>query len=167
LLLWEPQIVHYHFHKIPSLVHIMSQINPLHIIPAYFFKIHLISLYSYTHIFIHHSSVALQPFVGSWLLLQFHNFFTQTVGLLGWVISPSQGHYLHTGEHKHRINAYTDIHALSGIRTHDPSVRASEDSLCLRSCGHRDRHTHIPAFKFTNQDSGIVTDIIRYFCQFK
>jgi hypothetical protein len=27
-------------------------------------------------------------------------------------------------------------HALSGIRTYDPSVRASEDSSCLRPCGH-------------------------------
>jgi cytidine deaminase len=28
------------------------------------------------------------------------------------------------------------IHALSGIRTHDPSVRVSEDIACLRPCGH-------------------------------
>jgi hypothetical protein len=42
---------------------------------------------------------------------------------------------------KHRINARnTDIHALSGIRTHDPSVRASRDSSCLRPRGHCDRH---------------------------
>jgi hypothetical protein len=66
-------------------------------------------------------------------------FFTQTVGLLGRVISPSQGRYLYTGQHKHRINAYTDINALSGIRTHDRSVRASEDSSCLRLRGHYDR----------------------------
>jgi hypothetical protein len=30
----------------------------------------------------------------------------QSVGLLGWGISPSQGRYLHTEQHKHRINAY-------------------------------------------------------------
>jgi hypothetical protein len=69
--------------------------------------------------------MALQPFVGPWPLLQFRNHFAQTVGLLGQVISPSQGLYLHTGQHKHRINTHTDMHALSGIRTHDPSVRAS------------------------------------------
>jgi hypothetical protein len=40
----------------------------------------------------------------------------QSVGLLGRGISPSQSPYLH------RIN--TNIHALSGIRTHDPSVHA-------------------------------------------
>jgi hypothetical protein len=39
----------------------------------------------------------------------------------------------------HRINAHnTDIHALSRIRTHDPSVRASEDTSCLRPRGHCD-----------------------------
>jgi hypothetical protein len=75
-----------------------------------------------------------------WPLLQFRNHFTQTVGLLGGVISPSQDLYVHTGRHKHRINAHTDIHALSGIRNHDLSVRTSEDSSCLRPRGHCDRH---------------------------
>jgi hypothetical protein len=78
------------------------------------------------------------PFIHQWLysaLLGPGLFFrfvissTKTVGLLGRVISPSQGHYLHAEQHKHRINA--NIHASSGIRTHDPSFRASKDSLCL------------------------------------
>jgi hypothetical protein len=34
---------------------------------------------------------------------------------------------------------HTDIHASSGIRTHDPSVRASEDSSCPRPRGQCDR----------------------------
>jgi hypothetical protein len=55
------------------------------------------------------------------------------------MISPSQGRYLHTGQYKHRINAYTDIHDLSGIRTRDPGVRESEDSSCFRPRGHYDR----------------------------
>jgi hypothetical protein len=58
-------------------------------------------------------------FIHQWLyspllgpgLFSFVIFFTQTVGLLGRVISPSQGRYLHTGQHKHRVNAHTDIHA--------------------------------------------------------
>jgi hypothetical protein len=83
--------------------------------------------------------MALQSFVGPWPLSQFRKLFTQTVGLLGRVISLSQGRYLYTGQHKHRINAHTDIHTLNGIRTHDPSVRASEDSSCLRQHGHCDR----------------------------
>jgi hypothetical protein len=32
-----------------------------------------------------------------------------------------------------------NIHAVGGIRTHDHSVRASEDSSCLRPLGNRDR----------------------------
>jgi hypothetical protein len=36
----------------------------------------------------------------------------QTVGLLGRVISSSQGLYLHTGQHKHRINTYTKLPCL-------------------------------------------------------
>jgi hypothetical protein len=41
---------------------------------------------------------ALSAFLVSWS-------FTQSVALLGRGISPSQGRYLHTGLHKHRINA--------------------------------------------------------------
>jgi hypothetical protein len=44
-------------------------------------------------------------------------------------ISLSQGRYLHTEYHKHRINARTDIHVSSGIRIHDPSVLEGEDGL--------------------------------------
>jgi hypothetical protein len=36
----------------------------------------------------------------------------------------------------------TDIHALSGIRTDDPSVRVREDSSCLRLRGHSDRQEY-------------------------
>jgi hypothetical protein len=39
----------------------------------------------------------------------------QMVRLFGRVISPSQSRYLHRGQHKHRINAHTDIHTLSGV----------------------------------------------------
>jgi hypothetical protein len=66
--------------------------------------------------------MALQPFVGPWTLFQFIDPM-QPVGHLGRGISPSLGLYLHI-EHKHRINAHTDIHALSGIRTQDPKVLA-------------------------------------------
>jgi hypothetical protein len=72
--------------------------------------------------------MALQPLLGPGHVFNFVIiFFTHTVGLLGQVISPSQGRYLYTRKHKHRINVYTDIHALSGIRTHDPSFRVRED----------------------------------------
>jgi hypothetical protein len=38
--------------------------------------------------------------LGPGLFFSFVIFFTQMVGLLGWVISQSQGHYLNTGQHK-------------------------------------------------------------------
>jgi hypothetical protein len=44
---------------------------------------------------------------GPWPLIQYRNHISQTVGFLGRVISPSQGRYLNTGQHKHRINTYT------------------------------------------------------------
>jgi hypothetical protein len=84
------------------------------------------------------SFISVQPFVWPWHLLQFRNIFLYTVGLPGWGIIPSQGPYLHTGQHKHRIDAHTDIHALSWIWTHDLSVRESEDSSCLKPRGHYD-----------------------------
>jgi hypothetical protein len=72
--------------------------------------------------------MALPAHSGPRPLIQFCNHFSETVELFGRVISPSQGRYLNTGQHKHRINAYThtpNTHAFSGIRTHDPSVQAS------------------------------------------
>jgi hypothetical protein len=54
------------------------------------------------------------------------------------VISPSQGLYLHIEQHKYE-QKNTDIRALSGIRTHDPSFREIEDNSCLRRRDHCDR----------------------------
>jgi hypothetical protein len=68
--------------------------------------------------------MALPAHSGPRPLIQFRNNLLQSAELLGRVISPSQGRYIHRGQHKHRINARTDTHALCGIRTHDPSVRA-------------------------------------------
>jgi hypothetical protein len=67
------------------------------------------------------SLVALQSLkdLGRPTYRRFLELFRHTVGLLGRVISPSQGLYLHrTTEHR---KTRTNIHALSGIRTHDPS----------------------------------------------
>jgi hypothetical protein len=55
------------------------------------------------------------------------------VGLLGWGISLTQGLYLNrTTQHG---KTRTHIHASSGIRTPDPSVRTVEDITCLRPLG--------------------------------
>jgi hypothetical protein len=45
-----------------------------------------------------------------------------------------------------------NIHALSGIRTHDPGFRASEDSACLRPLGYRDRRYGLLLVKFSVYD---------------
>jgi hypothetical protein len=107
-----------------------------------------IQLYQLRSSFIHQCFYT--PLLGPGLFFSFviFFFFTQTVGLLERVISPSQGRYLHTRQHKHRINAHTDIHALSRIRTHD-SVRASEDNSCLRPPGHCDRPVYKYQLEFT------------------
>jgi hypothetical protein len=81
---------------------------------------------------------------GSTALIDLDCFFSflihsQSVGLLGRGISPSQGRYLHTERHKHRINAHKHINAFSGIQNHDLSVRAGEDGSCLRPRGHYHR----------------------------
>jgi hypothetical protein len=73
------------------------------------------------------------------LFFQFHDHFYR----LWRVISSSQGLYLNTGQHKHIHTP--NIHALSGIRTHDPSVRASEDNSCLRPRGYCDRRLRMLA----------------------
>jgi hypothetical protein len=51
------------------------------------------------------------PTYGCTALMDLGRFFslliyTQPVGLLGRGISPTQGHYLHTEQHKHKINAH-------------------------------------------------------------
>jgi hypothetical protein len=81
-------------------------------------------------------SLALQPFVGPRPLFSFLIFYT--VGRTPWTgDQPSQGRYLHTGQYKHNKRTQTSMPC--GIRTHDPSVRAGEDSSCLRPRGHCDR----------------------------
>jgi hypothetical protein len=49
---------------------------------------------------------ALQSFCWTFAAFSVSWSYTQSVRLLGRGISPSQGRYLHTEEHKHRINAH-------------------------------------------------------------
>jgi hypothetical protein len=46
---------------------------------------------------------------------------------------------------------HTDIHVLSGIRTHDPSVQTGEDGSCLRPRGHCDRQENTQVLEFTTK----------------
>jgi hypothetical protein len=49
----------------------------------------------------------------------------------------------YTQKNTNTEETHTDICASSGIRTHDPSVRAAKDSSCLRERGHSDRRKDI------------------------
>jgi hypothetical protein len=75
----------------------------------------------YTFCFAIFFSVALQSLkdLGHLTYRRFLELFRHMVGLLGQEISPSQGLYLHrTTQHR---KTRTNIHALRGIRNHDPS----------------------------------------------
>jgi hypothetical protein len=58
-------------------------------------------------------------------LIQFRNHFSQAVGLLRRVISPSQDRYLKTGQHEHRINAYTHKTSMPSVGF-EPTIPVSE-----------------------------------------
>jgi hypothetical protein len=82
-------------------------------------------------------SMALQPFVRPWPLVQFLNLYI--AGRTPWkgdqpVAKPLLAY---TGQHKHRINAHT--HASKEFQPRIPSVRAGEDSSCLRPRGQCDQ----------------------------
>jgi hypothetical protein len=80
------------------------------------------------------STLSLYGSTALWTLAIFFNFFIlYTVGRTPWTGDQPVARPLST----HRINA--DIHASSGIRTHDPSTRTGEDGSCLRLRGHCDR----------------------------
>jgi hypothetical protein len=86
--------------------------------------------------------------LGPWSphIKRFLELFRHMVIILGRVISPSQGLYLHrtTQHRKTRAN----IHALSGIWTHDPS---NQPANRLRPHGHCDRlNVYLLAFKTTS-----------------
>jgi hypothetical protein len=68
------------------------------------------------------------PWNASWMF-QFLNL-SELVGLWGGGgISLMQGCYIH-------MTTQTDIHALSGIWTHNPTVRAGKDISCLKPRDH-------------------------------
>jgi hypothetical protein len=76
--------------------------------------------------------MALPANSGSRSFIQSVIIFSQTVGLLGRVISPSQGRYLNTGEHKQRINAYTYQTSMSWAGF-EPTILASERAKTIHA----------------------------------
>jgi hypothetical protein len=72
-----------------------------------------------------------------------------------------QGLYLHRTAQYRKTRIY--IHASSEIRSHDPSIRAAEDSTCLRKRGHWDRlHNRIYS-QVKGSENGI-SQRLKYFC---
>jgi hypothetical protein len=93
--------------------------------------------------------MTLQPL---WTLAAFQFSDLFTIGRTPWtsdqlIARPLPKHRREQTQNKH-IRVYTpNIHALSGIRTYDHSVRASENSSCLRPIGYRDRPIHTIYFR--------------------
>jgi hypothetical protein len=95
-------------------------------------------------------SLSLSLSLSLWLCIPFvlGRFFSflilHTVGGPPWTGDQPVARPLHT-HNTYRTNAHTDIHASSGIRTNDPSVRVGEDISCLRPRRHCDRlKMHFP-----------------------
>jgi hypothetical protein len=79
--------------------------------------------------------MALQPFVEPWPLFSFLTLVDRTP----WTGDQLVARPLPAHDSINTKWTQTDIHASSGIRTHDPRIWAGEDSSCLRSRGHCDR----------------------------
>jgi hypothetical protein len=80
--------------------------------------------HTYTHIYIYIFTGSTAP-LGPGLWFSVLWLFLQTVGLLGRVISSSQGLYLNRGQYKHRINTYTYQTSMPCVRL-EPTIPASE-----------------------------------------
>jgi hypothetical protein len=94
--------------------------------------------------------MALQPL---WALASFRFPDLFTIGTTPWtsdqlVARPLPKHRTAQTQNKHIY--IPNIHALSGIQTHDHSLWANEDSSCLRSLGDCDQLTHVYLHKIRN-----------------
>jgi hypothetical protein len=90
------------------------------------------------HSFINGTTALCWAQASSWVS---KSFFTKSVGLLG------RGSVIRK--------------ALSGIRTHDPSVQASEDSSCLRPRDHCDRRNSRPTLR-KSQPSFFLSNLFHF-----
>jgi hypothetical protein len=93
---------------------------------------------------VHHTTehtLSLSLSLSLWLynpldLGRFSSFLIYRVGGTPWTGDQPVARPLPTHRTTQTQNKRTDIHASGGIRTHDPSVRAGEDSTCLRPRDH-------------------------------
>jgi hypothetical protein len=93
--------------------------------------------------------MALQPL---WSLVAFQSPDLFTIGRSPWTRDQFVARPLPKYRTVQTPNKYIytpNIHALSWIRTHNHSVRASEDNSCLRPLGYRDRRKRYYVLKIT------------------
>jgi hypothetical protein len=90
--------------------------------------------------------MSLQNFVVPWPL--FRSLILHAVGWTPWTGDQPIARPQPIHRTKQRIKE-TNIHALGGIRTHDPSVRASEDISCVRPRSHCDWHLETDSMKLS------------------
>jgi hypothetical protein len=115
-------------------IHYWSRIHKLMTILLFFF-------FSFFIVHWHYSPTGPRP-TSMKLSISIRFFFLnhrQSLGLLGRVISSSEGLSTCTQTQKNAHTQTLNIHALTGIRTYDRGFRASEDSTCLRPLSYRDR----------------------------
>jgi hypothetical protein len=97
------------------------------------------ALYTNGHFFFHW----LYSPLGPWPLIFSFMIILRTVGLLGRVISSSQGFYLNTGQHKHRINTYTHQTSMHCVGF-EPTITASERAKTVHGLDRSATVTGIP-----------------------
>jgi hypothetical protein len=97
-------------------------------------------------------SMHLPAHSGPWHLIQYRNHFSQKVGFLGQVISLSQGLYLNTGQHKHRIKAYTHQTSMPWVGF-EPTIPASERVKTVHVSDRAATVTGMPTGLMRNNDN--------------
>jgi hypothetical protein len=119
-------------------------------------KLTYIDPYRYKHLSIYLSLYLwLYSPCGPWPLFQFLNQYT--VGRTPWTGDQLFSMPLPTNRTTQPQNkTLADIHASSGIRAHDPSVLAGEDSSCFRLRSRCDRHGMNMVGEFKERDSWLI-----------
>jgi hypothetical protein len=106
----------------------------------------------YLHVFLF--TIALPAYSGPWPLIQFHNHFSQRIGLLGRVINPSQGLYLNTWQHKHRINVYTHQTSMPWVGF-EPTIPASERTNTVHALDRAATVTCVPSSLVVQKENSL------------
>jgi hypothetical protein len=83
------------------------------------------------HVLFFSSVPLVYSYTGDEVLLSFFLIISQTVGLLGRVIGPSQGRYLNTGQHKHRKTHTYTKHPCPEWNSNPRSRQPSEQRQCM------------------------------------